>query len=84
MVESKFSASPTRSAGYGRTPTACPCADFAQAELTKPYLISQGHARDISISGLRIETSDALPEGSDVLVRILLPLNSTPLNFPGR
>jgi len=57
---------------------------FAQVEVAKPYLISQGHARDISVGGMRIETGDSLPEGSDVLIRILLPTEQHPLELPGK
>ena len=57
---------------------------FAQVEVSRPYLFSQGHARDISVGGIRIETSDILPSESEVLVRFLLPSNTRPMELPGK
>ncbi len=56
---------------------------LTQVEAQGAAANSLGHARDISLGGMLIETPDTLVEGSTVIVRFFLPQDPRPIQAAG-
>lgn len=57
---------------------------LTQVEAGGPELASLGRARDLSVGGLLVESSETLPQGAEVIIRFRIPPDTRPVELVGR